>query len=152
MDVLFLFVGKTKVGYIREGLDRYLKLAGHYVPVELREIKGASGDDRAAVMEREADAVIKRLVPSDHVALLDEHGKNPDSHAFAKKVGGLADGAARLVFVAGGPYGNSERLKARADELLSLSKLTFTHEMARLLLAEQVYRAFTIIKGKTYHY
>jgi 23S rRNA (pseudouridine1915-N3)-methyltransferase len=152
MGFLFLFAGKTKEGFIREGLDRYAKLAGHYVPVEVRELKGAPGTDRADAVEKEADGIIKRLSPSDRVVVLDEHGKNPDSVSFAKKVGSLAETGGRVVFVAGGPFGISDRLRERADTLLSLSKMTFTHEMARLVLLEQVYRAFTIIKGKTYHY
>lgn len=152
MEMLFLFVGKTKEGYIKEGLEKYAKLVGHYAQVELREIKGASGTDRTASMEAEADVVLKRLSPSDYVVVLDEHGKNPGSEAFARELGRLAESSGRVVFVAGGPFGISDRLRGRADTLLSLSKMTFTHEMARLLLAEQVYRAFTIIKGKTYHY
>jgi len=148
---LFLFVGKTKEGFIKAGLEKYLGYVNKYVPVEVREIKGAKGGP-GEVMEKEADLVFSRIDTSDTVALLDESGGLVDSGAFAKKIKRLAESGRRTVFVCGGPYGNSRRLRERADVRLSLSKLTFTHEMARLLLMEQVYRAFTIVTGKTYHY
>lgn len=153
---LFLFVGRTKEGFIRAGLEKYQGYIKKYVQVEVREIKGAGGSDRVsdagAVMEKEADLVLARLEPSDNVVLLDEHGTRTDSGGFAREIRRLSGSGKRTVFVCGGPYGNSGRLKSRADKAVSLSKLTFTHEMARLVLMEQVYRAFTIIMGKKYHY
>jgi len=154
MGFLFLFVGKTKEGFIKDGLDKYFGYVKRYVPAEVREVKGVKGASGSpeGVMEKEADLVLGKVDPADTLVLLDEQGSLTDTTGFAKKVGRLAESGRRTVFVAGGPYGNSERLKKRADISVSLSRLTFTHEMARLVLMEQVYRAFTILKGKTYHY
>jgi len=150
--VVFLFIGKTKEGFIRDGIEKYARLAGHYLPVDIREIKGATAKDPDAAKEEEAESVLGRLSPGDIVVLLDEHGKNPVSVDFAAEMGRLIEQGRRTVFVIGGPFGLSDKLRRRADYLLSLSRLTFTHEMARLILLEQVYRAMTILKGKTYHY
>ena len=151
-SVVFLFVGKTKEGFVKEGLEKYARLAGHYLPVDVREIKGAAGRDPEAAKEDEAESVLGRLLPGDIVVALDERGKNPTSVEFAAELGRLIEQGKRTVFVVGGPFGLSERIRRRADLVLSLSRLTFTHEMARLILMEQVYRAMTILKGKTYHY
>ncbi|MBI5191583.1 MAG: 23S rRNA (pseudouridine(1915)-N(3))-methyltransferase RlmH [Nitrospirae bacterium] len=152
MGILFLFVGKTKEGFMRDGIEKYAGLIKHYVPVEVREIKGSSLDDHAAAIEAEADSMLSRLLPGDCLIALDERGKNPLSVEFAGELGGMLETGRRLVFVIGGPFGLSARVRDRAELVLSLSRLTFTHEMARLILAEQVFRAFTIIKGRTYHY
>jgi len=150
--LVFLFVGKTKEGFIKEGIEKYVGHIRHYMPVEIREIKGASGRDAAAASEHEADSIIERLSPDDFVVALDERGKNFGSVEFAAEMGRLMGSGKRAVFVVGGPFGLGEKVRRRAGLVLSLSRLTFTHEMARLILLEQVYRAITIIKGKTYHY
>lgn len=153
MGLLLLFVGKTKEGFIREGIEKYAGLLRPHLQVEIREIKGAKkGKDAASAVEEEADSILSRIHPSDYLVALDQRGMNPDSVALAGELGGLIDSGRHLVFVVGGPFGLSERVRKRADRLLGLSKLTLTHEMARLILLEQVYRAVTIIKHKTYHY
>jgi len=149
---VFLFVGKTKEGFIREALDKYVGLISRWVPVEVREIKGSDHTDRERAVEAEGDSLLSRLPQNDYIVALDERGENPDSRHFAERLGGLSGSGRGVTFVVGGPFGLSGRVRGRADYVLSLSKLTFTHEMARLILAEQVYRALTIIKGKTYHY
>jgi 23S rRNA (pseudouridine1915-N3)-methyltransferase len=149
---VFLFVGRTKEGFIKEGIEKYAALIGRYVPLDIREIKGASVKEAGRAVEEEADSVLKRLAQSDFVVALDERGRNLGSVALAGELGRVMESGRRAVFVVGGPFGLSERVRARADMVLSLSGLTFTHEMARLILAEQFYRALTIIKGKTYHY
>jgi len=150
--LLFLFVGKTKEGFIREGLEKYAALIKHYVPLEVREIKGSGAKDARTAVEDEADSILGRLTQTDFLIALDERGKLFDSRGFAAELGRLMESGRRPVFLTGGPFGLSDRVRERADVLLSLSKLTFTHEMARLILSEQVYRALTIIKGKAYHY
>jgi 23S rRNA (pseudouridine1915-N3)-methyltransferase len=150
--LLFLFVGKTKEGFIREGLDKYAGLIKHYAPLEIREIKGSAGPGPESAMEAEADSILGRITQGDFLIALDGRGKALDSAGFAGELGRLTGEGRRLVFLTGGPFGLSDRVRERADMLLSLSKLTFTHEMARLILAEQVFRAFTIIKGRAYHY
>ena len=152
MAVLVLFVGKTKEGFLKEGISKYETLVGHFLPLEIREIKGSAKKERQAAMEEEADGILARVLPSDFFVALDERGREFDSVSFAGEFGKLLETGRRLVFIPGGPFGLSERVKKRADLLLSLSKLTFTHEMARLTLLEQLYRALTIIKGKAYHY
>jgi len=152
MPILFLFVGKTKEGYVREGIEKYASLVGRFVPTEVREIKGSASSDKKRAIEEEADAILERVERSDFFILLDERGREFTSEAFALELGRAIDSGKRIVISAGGPFGLSERVKARADLVLSLSRLTFTHEMARLIVMEQFYRAFTIIRGMTYHY
>jgi len=152
MPLLFVFVGKTKEGFVREGIDKYAALIGRQVPLEIREIKGSSATDRKKAVEDEADSILERVGPSDFFILLDERGKELESVGFAGELGKIFDTGRRIVISAGGPFGLSGRVKERADLMMSLSRLTFTHEMARLIMMEQLYRALTIIKGSTYHY
>jgi len=152
MALLLLFVGKTKEGFIKEGIRKYETLVGHFLPLEIREIKGASSKEKQTAIEEEADGILSRVLPNDFLVVLDERGREFGSVPFAKEFEKLTETGRRLVFVPGGPFGLSDRVRKRADLLLSLSKLTFTHEMARLTLLEQLYRALTIIKGKAYHY
>ena len=152
MALLVLFVGKTKEGYISQGIEKYARLAGRHVKVEVRELKGSSKTEPRAAVSEEGDAILERLAPEDFLVALDERGKLFDSAAFAGELGRLLESGRRVVFAAGGPFGISEGVKARAGLVLSLSRLTFTHEMARLVLLEQIYRAITINKGMTYHY
>ena len=151
-SALLLFVGKTKEGFIREGIGKYHELAGHFWPVEIREIKGAESKEKAAAIEEEAGSILARLQPGDFLVALDERGREYDSVGLAGEIKKLNESGNRLVFAIGGPFGLSRKVRERADLLLSLSKLTFTHEMARLILLEQLYRAMTIIRGKVYHY
>jgi 23S rRNA (pseudouridine1915-N3)-methyltransferase len=152
MAMLFLFVGKTKEGFIREGIEKYATLAGRYTRVETRELKGHGRGPGPDAVAGEGETLLSRIGPDDFLFALDERGVNPTSVEFADRLGGLLDLGRRMVFAVGGPFGISDAVRSRADMALSLSKMTFTHEMARLVLMEQVYRALTIIKGKTYHY
>jgi 23S rRNA (pseudouridine1915-N3)-methyltransferase len=152
MGLLLLFVGKTKEGFIQEGIDKYAGLLRPHLQVEIRILKGAKGKDRGQAVEEEADSILGRIQPADYLVALDERGTNPDSVALAGELEKLAGAGRRVVFAVGGPFGLSGRVRKRADRVLSLSKLTFTHEMARLILLEQLYRAVTIMKHKTYHY
>ena len=150
--IVFIFVGRTKEGFIKEGLDKYAGLISRLHQVEVREIKGAAGREPEQAKQIEGEAILSRLLPGDNVIALDERGRNPDSVAFAGELDGFLSSGKRTVFVTGGPFGLSGKVRGRADMVLSLSKLTFTHEMARLVLLEQVYRAITITRGMTYHY
>ncbi len=149
--MLLLFVGKTKEGFIKDGIAKYRELLRRQARIEIREIKGSRKTGAEAVRE-EGEAILERVAPSDYLIALHERGKNPDSKKFAGEIAPLLEQGRNIVFVVGGPFGLSDETLARADYQLSLSKLTFTHEMARLILMEQVYRAFTIIQGRTYHY
>ncbi len=149
--MLLIFVGKTKEGFVSDGIEKYLRLLKRQTKIEVREIKGSSKSGPDAVRE-EGAAILERVAPSDYLIALHERGTNPDSRGFAGKLAPVMEQGRNMVFVVGGPFGLSGDVLARADYKLSLSRLTFTHEMARLILLEQIYRAFTIIQGRTYHY
>ena len=116
---------------------------------ELKNTKSLSEDQQKTM---EGELILKQLQPSDTLVLLDEHGKELRSIELAKWLEQKQQTARRLVFVIGGPYGFSEAVYSRANEKLSLSKLTFSHQMVRLVFTEQIYRACTIIKGEPYHH
>jgi len=139
MKVKLLLTGKTSERYLREGIDQYVGRIGHYVPFELLEV--AEGQ------------VMKQLRPGDWVVLLDERGQSFSSVDWARNLEQKAAHLPKdLVFVIGGPYGFSQDLYDRSDELLSLSKMTMSHQLVRLVFLEQLYRAMTILKGEHYHH
>ena len=155
MDIVLLTVGKTDVKWVKEGLDLYVSRLRHYVSFDLKEIpqlKNVSALSREQIREREGELILKTLRPSDEVVLLDEHGREFRSLEFAKYLEGKTLQGRNLVFVVGGAYGFSEAVYARCDGKISLSKMTFSHQMVRTVFAEQLYRAFTIIKGEPYHH
>lgn len=156
MKIVILAVGGTTTPYIREATADYLKRIARYMPAEFQTVADARATrslTAAQQKEREADALLAAFKPSDRVVLLDERGREFTSREFAQSIQqGANAGLHRLVYVIGGPYGFSERVYARADAKLSLSKMTFSHEMVRLFFAEQVYRAMTILRGEPYHH
>ena len=156
MKITLLTMGKTDVSWVRQGLDVYVSRIGHYIPFTLNEIpqlKNVSSLSQSQIKEKEADLILSAIKPSDDVILLDERGKMMRSQEFASW---LSDKMARsgkdIVFVIGGAYGFSERVYSRSDGKMSLSPMTFSHQMVRTIFAEQLYRAFTIIKGEPYHH
>lgn len=156
MKITLLTVGKTEKGYLQEGIAMYCGRIGHYVSFRMQEIpdiKGASSLSQAQIKEREADNIMKYVKPADEVVLLDERGVQRGSEDWARSLGErfLRD-SRDMVFVIGGPYGFSEKIYQRADGMMSLSKMTFSHQMVRLVFLEQLYRAFTIMKGEPYHH
>ena len=128
----------------------------HYVPfsiVEIPELKNMSAFSKEQIKEKEGELILKNIRPSDEVILLDEHGKEYRSVTFAKMLEEKMSRSGRdLVFVIGGAYGFSGDVYARADSKISLSQMTFSHQMIRLIFTEQIYRACTIIKGEPYHH
>ena len=155
MKICLLTVGKTDIAWVREGLETYASRLSRYVPFSIREIpelKNTSSLSREQVKEKEGDLILRNISSSDTVILLDEHGKELRSVEFARMVGDLAMSGRNTVFVIGGAYGFSEAVYQRCDGKLSLSKMTFPHQMVRTIFAEQLYRAFTIIKGEPYHH
>lgn len=156
MKITLLTVGKTEDKYILEGIEKYLKRLKHYIKFELIEIpelkktKSLSEDQQKS---KEAEIIFKYLNHTDHVVLLDERGKELSSMHFADFMNKKMIGSVQqLVFIVGGPYGFDASLHQRAQDKLSLSKMTFSHQMVRLFFVEQVYRAFTILKGEPYHH
>ena len=156
MRLTLLTVGRTDIPWVREGLDMYVSRIGHYVPFELREIpelKGVAALTREQIKEREGELILKQLRPADEVILLDEHGRENRSLEFADWLGRRMAGSGRdLVFVIGGAYGFSDAVYARAAGKVSLSKMTYSHQLVRTIFAEQLYRAFTILRGEPYHH
>lgn len=156
MKVVFLTVGKTSTPYIAAATDDFIRRASRYQPVEmvcLPDIKAGKGLTEEQQKQREGQAIIAALQPSDMVVLLDERGRQLTSREFAGEIErGMNAGLKRMVFIVGGPYGFSPEVYARANKQLSLSKMTFTHEMVRLFFAEQIYRAMTIMRGEPYHH
>ena len=155
MKTILILVGKTTDKHFPTGISDYSERIAHYMPFdivtipELRNTKSLSEDQQKTM---EGELILKQLQPSDTLVLLDEHGKEFRSIELAKWLEQKQQTARRLVFVIGGPYGFSEAIYKRANEQLSLSKLTFSHQMVRLVFTEQIYRACTIIKGEPYHH
>jgi 23S rRNA (pseudouridine1915-N3)-methyltransferase len=156
MKVSLLTMGKTDVGWVREGLELYVSRLSHYLQFSLKEIpelKKAASLTKEQIKEKEGELLLGEIQPRDEVILLDEHGKELRSVEFASWIQDrLSRGGRDLVFVIGGAYGFSSKVYERADGKVSLSKMTFSHQMVRTIFAEQLYRAFTIIKGEPYHH
>ena len=156
MKITLLTVGKTDVKWVKEGLDLYVSRLEHYVPFQVKEIpelKNVSALDKVQIKSREGALILKSLRPADEVVLLDEGGREFRSADFAAWLQErFTRGSRDLVFVVGGAYGFSPEVYARADSKLSLSKMTFSHQMVRTIFAEQLYRAFTIMRGEPYHH
>ena len=155
MRICLLTVGKTDSGWVREGLETYTSRLKRQVPFILKEIpdlRNASSLPKAQIKEKEGDMILANITPKDHVILLDEKGMEYTSAGFAKEIERLMASGKNIVFVIGGAFGFSEAVYARSDGKVSLSRMTFTHQMVRTVFAEQLYRAFTIIRGEPYHH
>lgn len=155
MKTKLIVVGKTVDKNIIKGIEDYVSRIGHYMPFEIiviPELKNTKKLSTASQKDMEGELILKQLQPSDTVVLLDEHGKEYRSIEFASWIEKQQQTARTLVFVVGGPYGFSDAVYARSNSKLSLSKMTFSHQMIRLLFVEQIYRACTIIKGEPYHH
>ena len=155
MKTLLILVGKTTDKHFQAGINDYCERISHYMPFELvtiPELKNTKSLSEDQQKQAEGELSLKQIQTSDTVVLLDEHGKEFRSIEFAKWLEQKRNTARRLVFVIGGPYGFSQAVYSRANEQLSLSKMTFSHQMIRLVFTEQIYRACTIIKGEPYHH
>ena len=156
MKITFLTIGKTEDKYLLEGMEKYLKRLKHYITfkvLELPELKNTKNLSEDQQKTKEAELIFKNISNTDQLILLDENGVNYSSTQFSgylnKK---MISSVQHLVFVVGGPYGFSNEVYNRAQDKISLSKMTFSHQMVRLFFIEQVYRAFTIMKGEPYHH
>jgi 23S rRNA (pseudouridine1915-N3)-methyltransferase len=156
MKSVFLVVGRTVDPHFTAGIDEYVKRIRHYIPFDMEvipELRNTKSMTEAVQKEKEADALLKAFQPGDHVVLLDEHGKEFRSIDFAAWMQQkMSMSPKRLVFVVGGPYGFSQRIYDVAREKISLSKMTFSHQMIRLIFTEQIYRAMTILNNEPYHH
>ena len=155
MRITLLFVGKTAKGWTSEGLSVYLDRLSHYVSLDVKEIpelKNAASLSQEQVKRKEGEQILQSLRSDDRVILLDEKGKEYSSIQFAEQLNRYMNEGKNIVFVIGGPYGFSPEVYARAQGGLSLGRMTLSHQMVRIVFAEQLYRAFTIIRGEPYHH
>ncbi|TAK49236.1 MAG: 23S rRNA (pseudouridine(1915)-N(3))-methyltransferase RlmH [Saprospiraceae bacterium] len=155
MKVELWMTGKTSFAYLQEGMALYGKRLQHYLPFQvavLPEVKNAKNLSPEQLKEKEGEAVLSKLKQTDFLLLLDEHGKQYSSVEFARFLEHkLQLSHSRLIILVGGAFGFSEALFTRANAKLSLSKMTFSHQMVRLFVLEQIYRAMTILRGEPYH-
>ncbi len=156
MTIKLLCVGKLKAPKLQQTLDEYLKRIRHYTSIEYQEIKAEKRKKTERdefVKQRESEHIAKYLSPQDVIIALDEHGTQYSSREFAQCISQyqLRGDVKRLVFVTGGATGFSSDFLQRADLIFSLSRMTFPHQFCRLIFVEQVYRAYTILAGESYH-
>ncbi|MCR4853236.1 MAG: 23S rRNA (pseudouridine(1915)-N(3))-methyltransferase RlmH [Prevotella sp.] len=155
MKTELILIGRTTNKHVVACIDDYAERIGHYMPFNIftiPELKNTKNLTEEQQKELEGDLILKHIGSSDHVVLLDEHGKERRSIEFAAWIEKKQQNVRKLVFVIGGPYGFSEAVYKRADEKVSLSQMTFSHQMVRMIFLEQIYRACTIIKGEPYHH
>jgi 23S rRNA (pseudouridine1915-N3)-methyltransferase len=152
MKLRVLWVGKSKEGWVREALADYAGRIRRYSPLELCEVRDEKGAEAEEMRRRECERLEKQIPAGATLVLLDERGRQMDSPELAAFIGAQRDaGTGELVFAVGGAYGFSEEFRSRG-RLLSLSKMTFTHQMVRVFLLEQLYRAFSILNNEPYHH
>ncbi len=156
MRLCFICMGKTREGFIQDGIAKYLRYLRPYVDAEIRELKEEKVHDlkdAPIIRRKEAERIFNSVPAGALLVALDERGQEFTSHGFAEFLNNaLESGVKDMVFIVGGAMGLDESITARATKVIAMSRWTLTHEMARLVLLEQVYRAYTILKGKPYHY
>lgn len=156
MNIVLIVIGKNDESWLQQGVEIYTKRLKHYINFEtltlpvLKNVKNLSNDIQK---KKEGEIILNNITSLDVVVLLDEKGKQYSSLDFSGFVNQkMNSGIKRLVFVTGGPFGFSEEVYRRANEKVSLSKMTFSHQMVRLFFVEQLYRAMSILKGEKYHH
>ena len=156
MKIKLLFTGKTDIDYLKEGILEYEKRIRHYVPYEsvvIPALKNIAGFTSPEIKIREAEQLLRYISVSDFVVLLDESGKELSSVEFAAFLNQqFSSGLKSLVFIVGGAFGVDESVKKKVNMILSLSRLTFSHQMVRLFFLEQLYRGLTILNNESYHH
>ncbi len=156
MKIVLLVVGKTNESYFTTGINEYCARLKHYIPFEMEvipDLKQTKNLTSEQIKNKEGELILKRILPGDYMFLMDERGREYTSVSFAdfieKKTHSVSK---RLVFVIGGPYGFSDAVYNLSNERISLSKMTFSHQMVRLIFVEQLYRAMTILNNEPYHH
>lgn len=156
MKITLLTVGKTDKDWVRQGMEIYVSRLKHYIPfavVEIPELKNVSALTKDQIKTREGELILKNIKPTDDLILLDERGKEYTSVELAKVIQDKISYVGKdMVYVIGGAYGFSDAVYQRANSKMSLSRMTFSHQMVRAIFVEQIYRAFTIMKGEPYHH
>jgi 23S rRNA (pseudouridine1915-N3)-methyltransferase len=156
MKITLLLIGKTDAKYLIDAIEEYKNRLEHYIPFEIHiipDLKNTKSMTMEMQKEKEGELIIKNLLPGDYIVLLDENGKEYTSVQFASYIEKKSYSVSkRLVFIIGGPYGFSPAIYDKASEKISLSKMTFSHQMIRLIFVEQLYRAMTILNNEPYHH
>lgn len=155
MKIILATTGKTDSEWLKAGMETYLKRLTHYVPVEMKvfpDLKNTKNMPASIQKEKEGEQMAPWFEGKSDIFLLDEGGRHFSSREFSAFLENkMVNGCRELVFVTGGPFGFSEKVYSMASGKISLSRMTFSHQMVRLLFVEQLYRAFTIIRGESYH-
>jgi len=156
MKIVLLSIGKTNEKYLIEGISLYQKRLNHYTSFEMIEIpniKKSQNISKLELIKKEGLLILKNIQNSDHLVLLDDKGKDYNSIKFSEKIQNwMLSGKKSIVFVVGGAYGFSQEVYQRGNEKLSLSKMTFSHQMVRLFFVEQLYRGYSILNHEPYHH
>ena len=155
MKITLLVVGKTTSAQVESLIQEYQKRLAHYIPFTLQvvpELKNTKALTPDQQKQAEGELILRAVAQSADLVLLDEHGKEFRSIEFADYIQKKMSSGRDVVFVVGGPYGFSEAVYQRANGKISLSKMTFSHQMVRLFFVEQIYRAMTILRGEPYHH
>lgn len=153
MKIRLVLVGRTDRGYVAEGVAAYLDRLARTSPVEQVVIPEAGKGEPAYQQRTESERIMAAIKPGERVVVLDERGRTLTSPQFAERLGSWRDqGVRQVVFVIGGAYGLTDEVRERADLVLALSAMTFPHQLVRVLFAEQLYRAFSILQGSPYHH
>ena len=156
MKILFLVIGKTDESYLETGIGKYIKRLEHYIPFEMKvipDIKNRKTLTEEQQKKAEGDLILSQLNPGDDLILLDEKGKTFTSVMFSQWIEKQMNaGSKRIIFVVGGPYGFSKEVYDKCKFKISLSEMTFSHQMVRLIFIEQLYRAMNILNGGPYHH
>lgn len=155
MKLTLILVGKTDGKLYAEAIDDYAKRISHYTPFNIKvipDLKNSKSLSKKQQKEKEGELILKNIEDKAFVVLLDEHGKEMRSVEFAAWLDNKQQTVRNLTFVVGGPYGFSKAVYDRADGKISLSRMTFSHQMVRLVFTEQIYRACTIIRNEPYHH
>ena len=156
MKITLLTVGKTDKDWVKQGIDIYASRMKHYFPfsiVEIPELKNVSSLSQDQIKTKEGELILKNVKPTDDMILLDERGREFSSMEFAKALQDKISYTGKdIVFVIGGAYGFSDAVRQRSNSKISLSRMTFSHQMVRAIFVEPLYRAFTIMKGEPYHH
>lgn len=158
MNISIICVGRVKEKYLRQGMDEYMKRLTSYAKVEIMEVpdekapENLSENEMEQIKEREGKRILAKIAPDAYVIALAIEGKQKSSEQLAESLDKLATyGNSKISFIIGGSLGLSDEILTRANEQLSFSQMTFPHQLMRLILLEQIYRAFRIIKGEPYH-
>lgn len=155
MKVALLYIGKTQQPFVREGFAMYKKRIVHYThfeEIQVDDVKNPKNLSVKQLKEQEGEKILKKINSTDFVVLLDEKGRSFNSLQFAQWVENkMLQSTKKILFVVGGAFGFSDAVYQRANSKICLSAMTFSHQIIRVIFAEQIYRAFTIIKGESYH-